>query len=801
MPSTAIEIPTNELPLWMRRARRGIDWGMLIVIAFSLAISWSFVASPDLPHTNQTENYVYRAADYARALGEGHLYPRWSPYVFGGYGAPIPHYYPPGAPYTAALIQVLFTNDTVTAVRLVYILALCFAGSMLYVFVTRWVGAGAGILASMLYVYSPFVGLTVPHVLGDLPAALALALLPAVLWAVTRLMQFNGIFDLSVTVLLTSALILTDVRFVPVALFLLVGLLLWGRAHLDKGVPWGQLALVILLGAALAAFYWLPALAEQNEVVWRPPLVMPSEQLAWPEIVSPLRQIDSAALLAPPQLTLGWLLPVLSALVLLTSLLRRAWGSFHMLFLVMGAALLLFGLVITPQFAWLLGPMTLCFSAAGSAVLDIRRLLPVQHVTRLRKALRRGISASRGPRRDLRRLLVWGLRPHAWQRVWLPVLLVIVLVASLPVWLSPTPAGAFGDTDAVAQILHEQRGFGIAALPPDAPVPATIAPDLAPSRYLLNGYISGNINKIAPDQVSVDTQFSVLSHTSQSDRFQIRTRRLTTLNVLTAYFPGWEAAVDGRQVALFRNEQTQLMSVTVPVTPGGELHIWLGATPIRSVAWAISTLTLLLLVVLTGQRLRLPQNRYDDVDLLSPQEARLVGTVSICFLGALWLLSAPGSPAPLRAAPGFGLDGSYALESRTDRGLEAIAYRLPDIAFAPGDTLELTLYWRAIRPLTANYQVQVSLRDSSGSLAWNRTALRNPGDYPTQRWPRSQYVVDPYRIQLAQSIVPGEYQIAVEVFACDPECSQDKRIAFFNRDGSLAGPVLYLPGRITIMGR
>src|SRR5262245_4284561 len=119
--STTIEILPQDLPDWMRRARQGIDWGLLLVVGFSLTIAMPFFAQSDLPHTNASENYVYRAADYAAALREGRLYPRWSANVFGGYGAPIPEYYPPGAGYLAALIQVLFTDDPILAVRMVYI--------------------------------------------------------------------------------------------------------------------------------------------------------------------------------------------------------------------------------------------------------------------------------------------------------------------------------------------------------------------------------------------------------------------------------------------------------------------------------------------------------------------------------------------------------------------------------------------------------------------------------------------------------------------------------------------------------
>jgi hypothetical protein len=84
----------------MRRARRGLDWGILLVFVMALTVSCPFIFNADLPYTNANENYVFRTADYAKAIQQGWLYPRWSPNVLGGYGAPIPNFYPPLPAYS-----------------------------------------------------------------------------------------------------------------------------------------------------------------------------------------------------------------------------------------------------------------------------------------------------------------------------------------------------------------------------------------------------------------------------------------------------------------------------------------------------------------------------------------------------------------------------------------------------------------------------------------------------------------------------------------------------------------------------
>ena len=138
------QINREDLPIWMQNSLRGTDWGVLIVLVFSLLAGWPFLLQPGLPRTNASEHYVYRAADTAQAFAEGRLYPRWSPNALMGYGAPIPQYYPPGATFVPALIDFFITNDPTLAVKLVYALALCLAGAAIYAFVARRSGAGGG---------------------------------------------------------------------------------------------------------------------------------------------------------------------------------------------------------------------------------------------------------------------------------------------------------------------------------------------------------------------------------------------------------------------------------------------------------------------------------------------------------------------------------------------------------------------------------------------------------------------------------------------------------------------------------
>ena len=101
-------IDEAQFPAWMKQARRGVDWGAVLIVGFCLIAARSFIIEAELSATNDSLAYVYRVADYADAFEQGIFYTRWSPHAVNGLGAPIPHYYPSGASYAGGLISYLF---------------------------------------------------------------------------------------------------------------------------------------------------------------------------------------------------------------------------------------------------------------------------------------------------------------------------------------------------------------------------------------------------------------------------------------------------------------------------------------------------------------------------------------------------------------------------------------------------------------------------------------------------------------------------------------------------------------------
>lgn len=756
------DIPTEQLPYWMRQARRGWDWGLLLALLFGLAAAWPFILQPGLPRTNASENHVFMSADYSQSLREGRLYPRWSAHVFGGYGAPIPHYYPPGAPYAAAVIELFFTNNVVDAVRILYILSFCLAAITVYLLVQRRMNAAAGLFATVLYVLSPYVAHVAPHTEGNLPVVLALALTPALLWAVDRLLTVNQPQDWLLIALLTAGLLLTHVYAALTALALICILIGYHARLAGRSVPLLLPLTAITAGIVLAAFYWLPAVLEYDLVRWQARPLRRAAHLSLTNLFAPFQPVDLNALITQPQLTIGIPHLALALLAVGGMIFSRRNVFFPLLFLLAAAALILIGALALPQETWLLGFVALCLAIGSSTLATLRYKLPLP-----------------------------------LQRIAFALLLVVVIMALRTVWLAPYWPDTFGRTEPVDQVLYEQQGSGIAVLPAYLPVPNTLPANLPANRFLISAYQSDNVSKIAPISTGAGIQISILEHTNHSDRFQARLDVPTRLSIFTAYFPGWQAFANNRPVALERNPLTGLIDLNAPAM-NGELRVSFGSTIVRDAAWLLSALATLCCAVITWRRFRRPRRELDDTDLLTNEEARLAGLSLGCFVAAILIFALPSSPLNLHARPGYGLDNATAVRSRTASGLEAIAFRLNRQVFNPGDSLHLSLYWTTVLPLPDNHQVQVYLRQVGQQARWYRSPFYTPGDYPTSRWRRYSYVEDQYTIQLSDSVVPGNYEIVVEVFQCTAGCTARDQVTFFDARGGFQGVELVLPTLITI---
>lgn len=370
--SSNIVISEHELPNWMKQAQRGIDLGAILVIGFCLIVAWPFLVRDNLSGLNDSEHYVYRAADYADAIKSGHLYTRWSPEALQGYGAPIPNFFPLGAAYSAAMLDVLFTNDTIIAVRLVYTVVIVIAGSIVYAFVKQRTNALSGVFAALLYISNPFIGLTVPHVRGDLPLALGIALLPMLLWAVNRSLIRHHTSDYVVIALVYAAIIVTIPALLPQGLFLSVALIV---VHFFPKIQWKQFSLLssaMISGIGLSAFYWMPALLERGTVKWANAIIgAPNRQLTLSGLFERTLQFDPDILIHEPQFNIGWVLIAFTLITIIITIYRRQNSRLSIVFLLCSLIFGFLGLTIFPKNTELLIGIVLSLVIATSYSINI----------------------------------------------------------------------------------------------------------------------------------------------------------------------------------------------------------------------------------------------------------------------------------------------------------------------------------------------------------------------------------------------------------------------------------------------
>jgi hypothetical protein len=82
----------------------------------------------------------------------------------------------------------------------------------------------------------------------------------------------------------------------------------------------------------------------------------------------------------------------------------------------------------------------------------------------------------------------------------------------------------------------------------------------------------------------------------------------------------------------------------------------------------------------------------------------------------------------------------------------------------PGDEVALTLVWRALAPLEADYVVTVQLLGPDGGVYGQRDASPLEGAAPTSTWSPGEILVDEYRFAVSSDAPPGEYRLLAAMY-------------------------------------
>lgn len=740
-----------------------LDWGFVIVLAISLIALWPWLSRASLPQETDAELHIFRLAELSYLIKHGEFYPRWAPNFFRGYGYPIFNYYAPLTYYLGLLYELLPRVDAVAGIKFVFVLGTVLAAVGTYGFVRDSWGRRAGYVATAVYLYAPYVQYIDPHARGALAESFSLGIFPIALWALDRLRRQRTPWRVVMAVFATAATILSH----NLMGFLFFGVLFawviweWVIARQtfkfskksDFSNPVGaapepqtpNIALIfaaLFLGLLLAAFFWLPVILERNAVTLNNLIGQANNYdfhthfLSWREMLSVSSKLDWGASQPAFSFSLGVVQWVLGGLGLVMLLARRTRQSGRLTFFALAAGVLIFLMLPASAFLWEATPILPFFQFPWRLLGAVAFMLAV-----LAGAGTAVFTNSSRPKTNAALTALFTILP---------------ILAGLP--LSQPPSWPdFGPVNLARVAAIEEAGRWVGTTSTADYVPATVDLSPRPNEGMIADFYAGRpLDRVNRASLPAGTIVTGEEIRPLHTRYFVNAPKEFRLRLFQFDFPGWQVQIDGETA------ETELGLpegfLVIPV-PAGEhvVDVRFGSTPPRTLAWAISILALLATVVLAwvqrGKATATPHEEaaFTQVDWVTLASVGVVTAVFILILNPLGWLHNNSTGYKTEAA-----DTAVFADFGTQIAL--IGYDAPFRLAQPGDTLPLTLYWKAQQPQPINYQVFVHLLADDGSLVAQSDKL-NPGDFPTRRWPLDKYVRDEHTLILPPDLAPGRYTV------------------------------------------
>jgi len=244
-----------------RDARRSsLAWAPLVsiaVAAFAVESPFFFLGTPS---GHDVEFHLYSWLEVFTQWKLGIVYPRWAAFANFAYGEPRFIFYPPASWTLGAALGAIFPW---TLAASIYIwLALLAAGVSMFLLARQWLDRRDATFAAVLYAVNPY-HLVIVYWRSAFAELLASSLLPLLLLLLLQADEKGRRITIYLALLLASAWLINAPAAVMIhySLALLMLLIAWQRRS-PRVLIVGTLA--VILGAALAAVYLLPAVYEQK---------------------------------------------------------------------------------------------------------------------------------------------------------------------------------------------------------------------------------------------------------------------------------------------------------------------------------------------------------------------------------------------------------------------------------------------------------------------------------------------------------------------------------------------------------
>jgi hypothetical protein len=346
--------------------------------------------------------------------------------------------------------------------------------------------------------------------------------------------------------------------------------------------------------------------------------------------------------------------------------------------------------------------------------------------------------------------------PHTLSSWATAVLIAMPLLFGLPL-SQPTPWPDFAEVNNLRMTTIELKGRWLGTTSTADYVPVTV--DTIPARVyeVVRGFEEGTpLDRV--NRATLPEGTTVANETIRPllTRYHVNASKKFRLRLFQFDFPGWQVRIDGE---LIETELGRPEGFLIIPVPKGEhvVEVAFGSTPARTLAARITAVSLLLTLIgallLRNKNYPLPIINYP----ITTEDKHVLTAVSTITLLTILILNPLGwlhyQSSGFTAQP-----ADHNLFADLGDQIALIGYDTSTMQAAAGDTVDLTLYWKAKRPLDINYQVFVHVLTADGALVAQSDRL-NPGDFPTRRWPLDKYVRDEHSLQLPTNLAAGEYVV------------------------------------------
>jgi hypothetical protein len=231
----------------------------IALAAFAVEIPFFFRG---LPSGHDFEFHLYTWLEVLSQWKLGTIYPRWAALAHFAYGEPRFIFYPPASWTLGAGLSTIFPWTLVSSIYTWLVLVT--AGGSMFVLARQWLDRRNATFAAVLYAVNPY-HLVIVYWRSAFAELLASSLLPLLLLLLLRADEKGRRVTVFLALLLAAAWLTNEPAAVMIhySLALLVVVVAWLRRS-PRVLLVGAAA--VLLGAALAAFYLLPAIYEQKWV-------------------------------------------------------------------------------------------------------------------------------------------------------------------------------------------------------------------------------------------------------------------------------------------------------------------------------------------------------------------------------------------------------------------------------------------------------------------------------------------------------------------------------------------------------